>query len=102
MELCQEINLQRSLATDLAFHAFGNNDVALTLGMDSGSVLLYELNNFKSLEDTGDVFSLVTTLSKHEDWVRCVDFVTLGMPKVFSSTNWWEMFGSVLTVLLLI
>jgi len=71
------MNLKKSLANDLVFHSFGDQDMVLALGMDSGSVILHEV--VSPIIPGTDLLKPLTTLTKHEDWVRCIDFVKLGM-----------------------
>jgi hypothetical protein len=76
----------------LAFHAFPTGEIVLALGMDSGSVILHELNvanaTKKAGSGDGPILQPKTTLSKHEDWVRCIDFVPLGIFYKILKSNW--------------
>ncbi len=77
----QEVNIKKSLALDLVFHKLPPTqnqitaDVVLGLGMDNGTVRLYSL----CVKGQEIEFSLSSTLLKHEDWARCISFITLGM-----------------------
>lgn len=74
--------LKGGLANDLVFHAFPDNSIVLALGLDNGAVTLYHYDaDLKNEEQTPTFshFSPILTLTKHEDWVRCLDFVNLGI-----------------------
>lgn len=81
LTLVQEVDIKKSLALDLVFHKLpATKDqitagIVLGLGMDNGTVGLYSLSE-KGQEIE---FSLCSTLLKHEDWVRCISFITLSM-----------------------
>ncbi len=84
--LIQEINLNKSLSNDLAFHSFQDGNIILALGLDTGALALYDLNKDPTSAG-GDSYSTmkfvpILTLQKHEDWIRCIDFVTLGKLKL--------------------
>lgn len=76
LELFQDIDIQKSVALDFVFYRFGEseNNIIFALGMDTGSVILYGRDNDST---KNNLFSPVCTLNKHEDWVRCITFVSL-------------------------
>jgi WD40 repeat protein len=84
----QEMSLNRSLANDLVFHSLDDGSVILGLALDTGAVTLYY---FKSEYTNKPAFELILTLQKHEDWVRCIDFVNLG-----TNYNFILFFGRVM------
>lgn len=83
--LLQEQHFTKSLALDVVFHMFpqdGSNtsdNVVMAVGMDNGSVNLHSVTQ----RDNNLEFVVACTLSKHEDWVRCISFVTLGIELLF-------------------
>ncbi|ODN06022.1 putative elongator complex protein 2 [Orchesella cincta] len=96
--LLQDINVKKSMALDLLFHMFPveenqiQENVVLALGMDNGSVGLYSLD----VKDTGmKEFVLSCTLLKHEDWVRCIGFVTLDNGDVLLASGGQDSFIAV-------
>ncbi|XP_021955875.1 probable elongator complex protein 2 [Folsomia candida] len=92
--LLQEIRLNRSLANDLAFHAFEDGNIILALAMDTGAVALYDLDK-SNCTDNLFKFVPVLTLQKHEDWVRCLDFVTLETGDTLLATGGQDSFIAV-------
>lgn len=85
--MLQEVNFKKSLALDLIFHVFpaeenhGFGNVILALGMENGSVSLYYVSQTEEKLE----FVVGCSLLKHEDWVRCLSFVTLRKFRAFLS-----------------
>jgi len=74
LDVIQTIPIKRSVALDVSFHAVGTDgSIILALALDSGSVSLFSFS-----KNEPNAFSEACVLSKHEDWVRCISFITLG------------------------
>jgi hypothetical protein len=81
LQLVQKIGLKKAIANEVIFHKFGtSNDILLALGLSTGDVTLYDLQRRQEEDEPSPgSFVHVLNLSKHEDWVRCIDFTDLGI-----------------------
>jgi hypothetical protein len=76
VDVIQEIDLKQSVALELVFHLLPQKELLMALGMDSGEVSLFgqEPNSNSSQNQ----LTKMCSLKKHEDWVRCITFSSLG------------------------